>query len=314
MEKIKFEKYSSIENHYMTGTVERFYREHPELETEVMFQLTEKLDGSNVVLSITKDSFKYGKRTSWVGEEESFNDIHNVMKKDHIVKFVEAVQREIYDETVVTFYGEIYGEGIQKRIKYCNGKDVKLFEMKINGEWSSPQSMVDFLEIIGCEEMHVPIIGYVKGLKACLEYDTHFDTKLFEEDDTHKEAQECEGVVIKPFIHTYFMNNGKKLTIKKKNEKFAEKMGVKVKKPKEYTESQKEFMEYINENRLLSVISQHGKPVDPSDIGKYIGLLTEDALTDYMKDHDLEELSKSEKKLLKSVVGKLANPLIKAQF
>ena len=69
-------------------------------------------------------------------------------------------------------------------------------------------------------------------------------------------------------------------------------------------------MGYINENRMAGIVSKHGEPECPKDIGKYIGLIGQDALNDFAKDKDVE-LSKAKKKELGSLVGRLALPLIK---
>lgn len=313
---MSYKKYTSIENHYQNKYVNGLLLNILGIENMV-FQITEKIDGSNFQIEITKDSVRYGKRSTWLDPEENFYDWQTIVRQTKVMKFIESVQNNLVKKTdVVNIYGEIFGPGIQKRIQYGRNKDIRFFEMKENGQWKSPEYMELFMEANNSTELHTPILGYVTGLENAINFDSKLPTRLFEYTEGNvKEAQEMEGVVIKPYEEPLEYRNSH-VIIKKKNEKFAEKMGTKVKerKPKKYTELQQEFLMYLNENRMASVVSKEGEPTSPKDIGKYIGLLGQDAFNDFAKDQgwDVYSMDKKEKKEYMSLVGAFGAPLIKA--
>lgn len=312
-----YAKYTSIENHYQNKYVNGLLLNIIGIEDK-LFQITEKIDGSNFQIEITKKSVRYGKRSTWLKDEESFYDWQTIVKQTKVTKFIEEVQNYIPNKTdQVNIYGEIYGPAIQKRIQYGAKKDIRFYEMKINGQWKSPKFMEEFMKALNSFELHTPILAIVKGLETALEFTTEIPTQLFEKYDkgNYNKPQEIEGVVIKPYEEPLEYRNSH-VIIKKKNKKFAEKMGTKVKERKEtkFTDLQVEFLTYINENRMCSIVSQHGEPESPKDIGKYIGLLSQDVFNDFAKDQgwDIFTMDKKEKKPYISLVGAFGVSLIKA--
>lgn len=310
-------KYTSIENHYQDKYINGLLLNIVGIE-DMLFQITEKFDGSNFQIEITKNSVRYGKRSTWLAEDESFYDWQTIVRQTKVMKFIEAAQSYLKNKTdQINIYGEIFGPAIQKRIQYGANKDIRFFEMKINGLWKSPKFMEEFMTELNSFELHTPILGIVKGLEAALEFNTEISTKLFEKYDkgNYDEAQEMEGVVIKPYEEALDYRNSH-VIIKKKNKKFAEKMGATIKERKEtkYTDLQVEFLTYINENRMCSLISKEGEPESPKDIGKYIGLLSQDCFNDFAKDQgwDIFTMDKKDKKPYISLVGSFGAPLIKA--
>lgn len=315
---MSYPKYSSIENHYQNKLVNSMLQQCPNT-IDMPFQITEKIDGSNFQISITKKSVRFGKRTAWLLPGEGFFDWERVVNKPHIQEFIRKVQEQIprVDESW-DFYGELFGPGVQKRIQYGKDKDILLFDMKVRSQWQSPVVFTDFLKEIDCMDLHVPILGTVNGLEEALAFETQIPTKLFEAHDgtTVTEAQEIEGVVIKP-LNEVVLHRTNRIILKKKNEKFKENMGVKHNKkrvPKVVTPLQQEFLGYICENRMAGIVSKHGEPSDSNQIGKYISLIANDAFNDFAKDQDweLSDISKTGRKEYISMVGAVALPLIRA--
>lgn len=309
---MSYTKYTSIENHYQNRYINGLLLNIPNIEN-MLFQITEKIDGSNFQIEIKKNSVRYGKRTAWLSDDESFFDWQTIVRQTKVMKFIESVQNSIVNKTEqINIYGELFGPGIQKRILYGETKDIRLFEMKENHNWISPKEMESFMIRHNAIELHVPILTVVKGLTTAINFNTETPTKLCY---NALEAKEMEGVVIKPYEGAIYYRNSH-VIIKKKNKVFGEKVGVKVKdhKPKVFTELQKEFITYLNENRMCSIISQHGEPIAPKDIGKYIGLLSQDAFNDFAKDKgwDVHTMDKKDKKNYLSLVGSYGSKLIKS--
>jgi Rnl2 family RNA ligase len=320
-----FEKYTGIENHYNNKNVNFFMNAFPNFD-DMTYQITEKIDGANFQIKIGANEVKFGKRNSFLGDDQGFFDWQRTVKDDkrfeELITQIQAGLLLMKDETgvddCVTVYGELYGPGVQRRIQYGKQKAIRLFEAKSDVDgWFTPQGFEEMLDMLGLLSLHVPILGYANGLTEALEFNSAISTKLFEQHDgtNIEKAQEMEGIVIKPY-HEICIHREKRLIIKKKNDSFNERSGVtpKVRTTYALSTNQVEFQGYINENRLASVVSQHGEPSGNADIGRYISLLGQDAYADFIKDKGWEDssITKDDKKALMSQVGRIAAPLVKA--
>jgi Rnl2 family RNA ligase len=313
-----YSSYSKIENHYDNKHINGLIQRCPEV-IEMDFQITEKIDGSNFQICITRDSVRYGKRTSWLTPGEGFYDWENTIKKPLLVEFITKVQADIpRADDEYSFYGELFGPGVQKRIQYGPQKDILLFDMKKNGQWVPAIEFERYLLKLNCFELHVPILAIVKGLEEAIAFETKIPTKLFvaHAGTNLTDPQEIEGVVIKPLDNTLRCKNSR-VIIKKKNDAFKEKMNVSTNKkriPKTISPLQEEFLLYINSNRMAGIVSKYGEPEEMKDIGKYISLLANDAFNDFAKDQgwELANISKQGRSAYVGLVGAVALPLIKA--
>jgi Rnl2 family RNA ligase len=102
----------------------------------------------------------------------------------------------------------------------------------------------------------------------------------------------AEGIVLKPVINK-FTSKGNRVILKYKSEKFREVVGIKKVKDKKVIEivpqsdivsyHKTNIEQYVNENRLHSVLSKWGDVVTTKDEGKLTGLLSKDALSEYMQ-------------------------------
>lgn len=312
---IEFKKYSEIDNHYQNKVVSKVINSVEGAE-DCVYQITEKIDGSNVSIIISKDDVKFARRTDILTEDEKFYGYQQVMKGDRIQNFIKTVQESISDDTVYTFYGELFGPAIQSRIYYGSEKKFRMFDMRIDEQYQSPQFLEEYLKSIDYFDLHAPIIGYITGLEKALEYDSEsLKTAYWESGDKNfPEAQTVEGVVIKPYDRILY-NQMSRVIFKKKNKEFCEKMKVthKERVVKELTPLQLDFISYINESRMCSVVSKYGEPSHDNEIGKYISFLGEDAFNDFVKDNDLDKstMTKDDFKSYLGLVGKYALPLIK---
>jgi Rnl2 family RNA ligase len=234
------------------------------------------------------EEMQVGKRTSFLNKGDGFFDIWNTISK------YEMQFRIIQDHvnllgSSIKFYGEIYGNGIQKRVDYGDEKYISLFDMEmcINGEYvrHAPRVMRAFLHGLCLVNLYPPVLAITDTLEEALAYDPKFDSKII-----HKVDNVSEGIVIKPYEKVVTGSFGSIFYLKKKNEIFSEKMKTKHKETKVYATEliaiKEKFKEYITDNRVLSVISKEGPLDDRKKIGNYISLLVEDAKIDFIKDHD----------------------------
>lgn len=129
----------------------------------------------------------------------------------------------------------------------------------------------------------------------------------------------CEGVVFKPMV-PYFFNNGDRILLKNKNERFSEKKKEKVHKvipdlPEDVKKAISTVSEYINDNRLNNVISHEGEFDMPKDFGRLIKLFTMDILNDFIKEYkEWNSLEKVNQKLVTKEVSSLAIKVIKDHY
>ena len=312
---IKHKKYASIENSYREKYIQRLLDWNPKV-ADFQYVITEKIDGSNIQLLFSpKEKYKVGKRSCFLSEGENFYDIWGTLEKhkdltDRLQNYVDTFNCS------VRVYGELYGEGVQKRINYGEGKKISLFDVVLIEEGKekilSQLEMQKFMSQNGLMRYSVPVFKILSNLSQALDFDVDGLASILS-----PSKDNVEGVVIKPYTEVTFDYNGGLFYLKKKSEAFEEKMSskkVKVQKEPvsgELIQLQSEFREYINKNRLLSVFSKEGEIEDPTQIGKYLGLLVNDAKEDFIKDHP--EVTKMEKKEQKIVfnIGPLAVKLLR---
>jgi len=295
-----FKKYPSIENSYNQKKIDRFLRDFPILKNE-QYIVTEKRDGSNIQIIFTpseKKKFKIGSRNRVLSRDEDFNDVWNVIKKyDELISYGKHLSQ--IHNSVVTFYGEIFGKGIQKRINYGDEKYIEIFDIAIDGELMPQMFLVE--DPILYKYM-VPVYSLLDGIQNALD---------FEPDNFN----EIEGVVIKPYNEVYKSVQGKTFFLKKKNPKFEEKGNKQKKsnKPSYSEEAQnlrEEFERYVNKNRVLSVFSKEGEIEDNEQIGKYIKLTLEDAKEDFFNDgFSIDNFDKNEVKYIFNTGSKIVEIL-----
>jgi hypothetical protein len=124
-----------------------------------------------------------------------------------------------------------------------------------------------------------------------------------------------EGVIIKP-VNEYFSLHDR-FILKKKTEKFQERMKSKKEKIQNsfsdrVNELKQVFESYLNENRVISAYSKHGKIESDKQIGEYIKIILEDMKKDFLKENDISELDKKEEKYIFNLGQEIVKFLYKA--
>lgn len=114
-----FKKYPSLTNDYRQKEIGWWLDNFPELKEEI-YCTTEKIHGANFQVLIESGRITYGKRTSFLSEEDNFFDFQNVMKKyerefSTLQQMIINSNGEIWS---LRLYGELFGGGIQKGVDY----------------------------------------------------------------------------------------------------------------------------------------------------------------------------------------------------
>jgi Rnl2 family RNA ligase len=300
-----FKKYPSILNHYRSKEINWWVQQHPDLLT-AEYEVQEKIHGANIQLIFSpNEPLVVCSRNRVLAEDEDFYGVKALLSQE-LDGFVDQMQFVADNSETISFYGEIFGPGIQRGIDYGSEKRVVFFDVALSGESLAPVfSRLIFKNID--PGLYIPQLAVVNGLQNALD----FNTKLISAFGPDNPENVIEGVVIKPLNAVYQSPQGSRFYIKKKNEAFKEKAKVKkvAQVPSELEALHLEFLSYITPMRLQAVFSKHGEINSPSEIGKYIKLMLADAKEDFEQENELPELSKKELKYVYNVGSMIANML-----
>jgi hypothetical protein len=120
------------------------------LATVPIWQVTEKVDGTNV-------------RVLWDGYRVSFGgrteraELHKDLVATLIKMFPEERFEQTFGETPVVLFGEGYGAGIQKGGMYRQDKSFAMFDAAVNGKYLRPLDTEQLAGEWGIE--HVPVVN-----------------------------------------------------------------------------------------------------------------------------------------------------------
>ena len=336
---VQFKKYTSIENTFDKGFVEKIFLEGVDKQEYVV---QEKVHGSNTCFITDGETVSFGKRTGFVEVGEKFYDHEKLFEryKQKATSLFSIVKERIPDLKTLTAFGEMFGGRyphpnvkndsktvvIQKGVFYCPNHEFYAFDLYVTTESTGRYLSVDeanaFFERGGFFYAKTLFRG---TLDQCLKYPNDAPSQLAEwlglpplEDNI------CEGIVIRPVEPTY-LSNGARVLLKNKNARFAEKKAIKKRAPKLFVEpSYSEMLntllpvveQYVTENRLDNVVSKIGEISVPKDTGKLIGLFSKDILDDFLKEHsgNYAAIEKSEQKILNRHINTLATSVIKRVY
>jgi Rnl2 family RNA ligase len=301
----EFIKWCSIENSYQEKYISEMIEYYPQLPDE-RYAITEKIDGSNFQWAFFPDgTVRAGSRNNYLDMNGSFQGANiQCLYETHAEFLGNLLEWATEDCIEIRLYGELHGQGIQKRIDYGSEKKLIYFGMSIDGDWLSFCAFDTVLEEYGAVNLRVPLLFIADNLDDALLVDLEFDTML-----SDKEDNLAEGVVILPYDSVYIDAYGSPFVLKKKHPKFGEKIKVEKVFDTEVSRLNAEFKSYLTDGRLLSVFSKEGQIESPKQIGKYIKLLLEDAQVDFLKDNDISHLDKAQQKNVLNVGSTAANML-----
>lgn len=265
--------------------------------------VTEKLDGANFSFWFNGDKFKVASRNQFVdGGFFNCQQVIDLYKDAVQATYCNLISKgEIADGDTLTIVGELVGEGILGRVKYKTPEGFTrgfyAFDLEVNGEPKGYLYTVSEVQGIPC----APLFK-VCSFEDAISYNNTFKSALTPDD---VDVNHSEGVALSPSKPLYF-NNGSRVYLKSKSELFKEK-GVKQRKEEPLlsefdNERCNDLLDYINNNRVLSVLSKFGE-LGAKDFGKVLGLILEDVEDEYRNDKDCCPYTGVENKTL--VVSKL---------
>lgn len=311
---MEFIKYNSIENSYREKFMDYVWQ--LAIPTWVV---QEKVHGANVVLAYDGTDFKYGRRRNWIEPNEKFFNIHAVA--DRYENSMKTLWQSV-EGGEVRVYGEIFGGSfpgikvhnaarVNKGVYYTPGNEIYAFDVMVDGLYLNVDEANRLL--VNAEFFFAPTL-FRGPLKECLKYPNDFESLVPGWLGYDPPAGNiCEGVVIKP-IEPQFSDNGKRVILKNKNEKFTE--SVAKRKPKPITKLSEteqqilaEAQSMITENRLRNILSQIG-PIGQKEFGRLLGSLSKDIVIELRKDHKI----KDKEKHINRMVNKLCADFIRSRF
>ena len=325
-----FKKYTSIENTYREEFLDRI-KGHGFWDDEFIVQ--EKVHGANLSFWTTNGvDFFSAKRMYQISNDEKFYN-HGIILKEIEPKLKNIwidLKNEFSDLKQVTIFGEIIGGDyphkeverdkksimVQKGIFYSPKNHFYAFDILINSEIYLDVDMSN-KHFEKQNLLHAKTI-FRGNINDCLAHPNDFNSTLPTEFNLPELVpNSVEGVVIKP-TNTRHFNNGVRVILKHKNEKWTENKkyhkSIKLEdEPSDKVIKLKEaILTYVNENRLNSVVSKIGV-VSHKDFGIVLGMFNKDVVEDFLKDfHQItDELDKKELKLITKSFSKTATELVK---
>ena len=319
----EFTKFPSLENTYRQKEIDKIVM----MEIKDKWVVTEKVHGANFSFWVYKNvetkeiDIKCAKRSGWIEEDEKFFNYKPVLEKYR--PMLEKLRGDVLDNFVI--YGELFGGNIQSGMCYSLEQDFVAFDMRWINEDGSLGWALDKLTMLTLKDDYnlpvTPLIGVYDTFEEALAVEESFTSKLIRQDfDGKEEHKETEGIVIEP-NNAVYEPNGSRVYLKKKTKRFLEKGGkanIKHKVPMLLQESVQlkldEALLFLNNNRFDSVVSKIGE-VSIKDIGKVMGLLTQDIVVDMEKDLeqsvDLWFETKGEKQLFMKNLQKVVQDFVK---
>lgn len=298
-----FVKWPKIENVHNLSTDKLAMLKH----LNTLWVVTEKIDGTNFSLSITKDDYKVGRRNDYLGDGASFYNIfNNVYKLDKLITITQDFLRKSSDIKRIIYFGEYFGNKVINRIYYGNDYRFRIFGEYVEysnniSKWVSFEYLYRTLCNNDLNNLLVPTFGVYDSIEDALLYPNAGITSLYSDE---KHSDPMEGIVIMPYNIIPIVKDSSYI-VKDKNSKFLEKtiLSNKLK----VTDSELEglrnkFKEYCTESRMVSVFSKIGMPLNgTADAGVYIKEWLQDAYEDFTQENSLTDISKGDKKFITSV-------------
>ena len=286
-------KYPSIENHYNEKFISRINEKYPDLR----YFITEKIDGMNIQFEFENSELK-GVYT------RNGQDIFSAKQYEFFSKRLLTLANKFILDSIKEYknfivYIELYGNKIQKNIKYSTDPDddwtyYSILDIYLNDEHRFMN--FDELEKLREETLLSFAPVYEQGLTLeealnvdvetlrSIEAEIHYDGMFVPLSERGRfPIPTVEGIIIRPMIETQ-LSPCDRLIIKKKAERFRE--ISKTKKVIPISQIVEGFEDYINENRVNSVKSKR-----PYELPEENDVLINDIITDAIEE--FQKLSRS---------------------
>lgn len=180
----------------------------PVLGTITQWDVTEKIDGTNIRVMLSED----GKLT-FNGRTDNAQ-LHAELLQNLFAMFPVEKMKEVFwidgTPTAVVLYGEGYGAGIQKGGTYRADKSFILFDVLVGGKWWMDRAALsDIGQKLGVDE--VPFLGLMTLPEIVELVRNPFQSKIG--------TAISEGIVARP-IEPLFDRKGSRIIIKLKTKDF----------------------------------------------------------------------------------------------
>ena len=303
-----FVPYGKTKHSNDQGFINRVLQDYPELSEED-YVATEKLDGTNFTILIDENgTMRQGSRNQELTVDMCHFDWHNAVQKQYAEELCALMDWCRTYKTSIRLYGELFGQGVLKRIDYGPNKFLP-FQMDMDDVMLSPSQAMDFMDTTIGYVWWVPIIAKFNSLKEAIAWDVDGFTD-----------RKIEGVVIELWNKSFIHPHRGKFKFKAKTKKFADSMGVKQKTPKDALVLS-ESAQYLFDNhqrrftlnRIYDMISKEGPLTEMSQMGKYIKLVCQDVKEDFLLEFKdaFSELTDAERKAILGSGGRIVSPMVK---
>jgi len=290
-------KYHSIENHYLTKTIEFAKRRYGDDFKNCSWEITEKIHGANTSFLIRPNvQIKHFSRNQEIFGNEFYATAELLSFMDsklHLLQdFADRTQMS------VRLYGEIFGDVIQKEVNYGPEKRIIFYNAMINDELVTQIYASELFKAVHTAKYFTRSLAVLNSFDEALEFNQEFNSTYSDLEDNI-----CEGVVIKPY-DAILINQDKPFFLKKKNDAFLEKKQKRVKKEKhvrpEVHTWHETFLSYIHKGTVHAVFSKEGPITDMSEIGKYIQFIIADAKDTFNREEEfpVEDFDKNEQRYI----------------
>lgn len=332
-QKFKFKRYPSIVNSYQDKAINQI--EISGLTGDVvLWSVSEKIHGANLGAYSDGVDTQFASRSQFVND--SFYGLFNGLDND-ITLNINAIASDIMgnnpDVEYIIIYGELFGGAyphddverlnnvskIQDRVFYQPDVGFSAFDIYcVAGNNSYFLGVADFYELCVKYDLFHSVELFNGSFNEVMEYSNEFESTLPDRVGLPDlESNVCEGVVMKPYNCAEY-SSGERIILKSKNLKFTEKTNRKsILTIVELTPEQKNAIEiaetYINQNRLDAVLSKQGGKITQQLIGKFIGMLSQDAIEEMNNDSDaLTALVKSDRRVITKHIQALSKKIVLA--
>lgn len=331
-----FKTYNAIENAYQARVIEQIRIQG---FGDEVFIVQEKVHGANFSFFTDGKEIKIAKRTAFIEKDEKFFNAHQMLERyrKNVIEVFQKVKTIHPDVETVVIYGELFGGGykhkgvepvkdavkVQKGIDYAPHNEFYGFDIKLNGITYLDIEVVN--QIFEETGFFYAKILFQGTLEEALKFPNVFNSKIPAWLGLPElENNMCEGTIVKTLKTRYF-ENGARIILKNKNEKWVEKSKMVKKEAKtvhkqvHFSEKAQEIWEeiqkYATVNRLNNVVSKIGE-FEPKMIGKVIGLFSQDILEDFQKDFPaaFTAIEKEEQKRINKKLNSLVIDFIKEEL
>lgn len=285
MDKELFLKYPSLTNHYAIGSSRAIVA-----MLEKQYYATEKVDGSNVSITINMETGEYafGKRSGFIEEgDKPFDDMFNLVSFEDMNGIIQKLN-ELEITGIVHVYGELYGAKIQKQdydIVKEQKRAVILYDViQEEGDGDIYELSLKELDEVIPDKFKTPVVR-MGTLRELLDGEVP---------NTSQYGGVNEGYVYKP-VDGYEYNpdsEGSYPVVKHKTDLYLEVRNVK--KPKHdkpmiaNVELHDGLLNYVTSQRVMNIVS-HG---DYELTNKNIGALIKEMIKDIKKEYTAENETK----------------------